>query len=204
MNEGTIVAWILIPTFLAVGVYLIWYSRRRKKLVESFADLHQLPMCPERKAQIQVALDTSFVLKDGLVRTFGQLSSLVDGFGIWMFRTVELLDLDPHAQSHSTHFNRIAALFEISADHGEFFLLDAAGQPHRKLPGRNQPNAAVVKTVRLISQACSVRHALSVTLSRGHGLIYLEPAVVGGETMADVNTLYCVAKKMRAELAEDA
>jgi hypothetical protein len=161
-------------------------------------------MCPERIDQIQAALDASFVLKDDLVREFGQLSSLVDGGGIWIFRAVELLDLDPHAQSYVTHFNRIVALFDISASHGAFFLLDPAGKPHQRLPRHSSPDPTVVEIVRRIAQACFVRHTLSVTLSRGYGLIYLEPLVVGGETMADVNTLYCVAKKMREELAEDA
>ena len=118
MNEGTIVAWILIPVFLVVGLYLIWYSQRRKQMVEAFANEHQLRMCPERKDEIQARLDASFTLEGGLIRSFSQLSSLVDGRGIWIFRAVELLDLDQHAKSYVTHFNRIVALFDISASHG--------------------------------------------------------------------------------------
>lgn len=174
-------------------------------MVESFASMHQLRMCPQRKDQIQAELDANFALEDdSLVRSFGQLSSLVDADDVWLFRAVELLDLDPHAQSYTTHFPRIAALFDVSASHGEFFLLDPSGQPHQALPRHGSPDPTVVEIVRRAAQACSVGHTLSVTLSRGHGLIYLEPLVVGGETMTDVNTLYCVAKKIRAELAGNA
>lgn len=204
MNQGAMVAWILIPAFVAVGLYLVWYAKRRKQMVESFANVHQLRMCPQCEAQIQAELDANFELEEeGLVRSFGQLSTLVNGDDVWIFRAIELLDLDSHAQSYTTHFPRIAAMFDVSASHGEFFVLDLSGQHHQILPQRSSPDPNVIEIVRRIVKECTLGHTLSVTLSGGHGLIYLEPLVVGGETIADVNTLYCIAKKMRVELTGD-
>lgn len=117
--------WILVPLFVAVGLYLIWYSRRRKKMLEAFAKNHQLRIRPEYTKELQKRLDSCFPLEDrGVVRSFGQLSSPVGGEPVWLFRAVELLDLNPHAQSYSTHHPRIVAVFDIPADLGEFFVLD--------------------------------------------------------------------------------
>ena len=204
MNEGSgsLVFWILVPLFMAVGLYLIWYSRRRKKMLEAFAKAHQLCIRPEHEKELQKTLDSCFSLNDkGLVRSFGQLSSLVGGESIWLFRAVELLDLNPHAQSDSTHFSRIAALFDISTDHDEFFVLDKSMQASKRLPRSKSPNPNVIEISKRIAKSCKARHLLSMTLARGHGLIYFEPLVTGGEKISDVNSLYCIAKNMSEKLS---
>lgn len=194
--------WILLPLFAAVGLYLIWYARRRKKMLEAFATTHQFRIRPEHKGELQKTLDSCFSLKDKrLVRSFGQLSSLVDGDSVWLFRTVELLDLNPHAQSSSTHFSRIVALFDIPTDHDAFFVLDKSLQASSRLPGSKSPDPQVREIAKRIAKACQARHPLSVTLTRGQGLIYFEPLVTGGETIRDVNALYCIAKHLGQELS---
>jgi hypothetical protein len=204
MNEGSgaDVFWILVPLFAAVGFYLFWYSRRRKKMVEKFAKIHRLRIRPEYEKELQQTLDTFFSLKDdGLVRSFGQLSSLVKGESVWLFRAVELLDLNPHAQSYTTHFPRIVALFETSTAYEEFFVLDTSMQARQRLPGSESPNIKVIETARKTALSCKVRHPLSVTITRGHGLIYFEPLVTGGETINDVNSLYCAAREINEKLS---
>ncbi len=206
MNEGSsaLVLWILVPLFAAVGLYLIWYSRRRKKMLEAFAKAHQLRISPERKGELQRTLDGCFSLEnENLVRRFGQISSLVDGGLIRIFRAVELLDLNPRARSYSTHFPRIAALFDVSTDYDEFFLLDKSMQARRRRPGSDPPSPDVAEIAKRTAASCNARHPLSVTLAHGHGLIYFEPLVTGGETMNDVDSLYCIAKGMREELGGD-
>jgi hypothetical protein len=205
MNGGsdTLVFWILVPLFLAVGLYLIWYSRRRRKMLESFARKQHLRIRPDHRQELENTLERCFSLEQpGLVRNFGQLSSLVDGGAVWIFRAVELLDLDPHGQPPSTHFNRIAAFFPVPEQvHTEFFMLDKNMQEHGMLPGQSPPDPEVVAMSRETARDCHARHALSVTLARGHGLIYFEPFVVGGETINDVNSLYCIAKSMHEKLS---
>lgn len=204
MNEvsGSLVFWILVPLFVALGLYLFWYSRRRKKMIATFAKMHQLRSRPEYDKELQKTLDNCFSLKEeGLVRSFEQLSSLVGGDSIWLFRAVELLDLNPLAQSQSTHFPRIAALFDISVNYDEFFIMDRSMQPRQRLPESTLTNPNVAEITKQIAKSCDARHALSVTLTRGHALIYFEPLLTGGETVNDVNSLYCIAQKLYEKLS---
>lgn len=46
----------------------------------------------------------------------------------------------------------------------------------------------------------NARHPVSVTLTKGHGLVYFEPLVTGGENINDVDALYCIAKNICEEL----
>jgi hypothetical protein len=202
--SGAVVLWILVPLFAAVGLYLFWYSRRREKMLAAFAKMHKLRIRPEYKKDLQKTLDTCLSLKhEGLVRSFGQLSSLVDGEAIWLFRAVELLDLNPHAQSYTTHFPRIVALFATSTDHDEFFVLDKSMQANPRLPRSKSPNNKIAEIAKRTAASCRARHPLSVTVTRGHGLIYFEPLVTGGETISDVNSLYCIARNMCERLSGD-
>jgi hypothetical protein len=206
MNEGsgTLVFWILIPLFGAIGLYLILYSRLRKKMVEAFAKSHHFQIKPEYREQVQETLDRCFSLEGkGLLRSFDQLSSLVDGKPIWLFRAVELLDLNPYAQSESTHFARIVALFDIPVVYDEFFVLDKSMQASHRLPTSRSPNPEILEIVKRIVVSCKPRHPLSVTLKGGHGLVYFEPLITGGEKASDIDSLYCIAKKMRENLSDD-
>ena len=105
--------------------------------------------------------------------------------------------------SPTTHFLRIVALFDMSTDHEEFFVLDKSMQASQRLLRSKSPNPDVVEIVKRIAESCKARHPLSVTLARRHGLIYLEPLVTGGETMSDVNSLYCIAKNLCEKLSGD-
>jgi hypothetical protein len=204
VNEGpgTLVFWILVPLFVAVGLYLIWYSHRRKKMLEAFAQTHQLMIRPEYREELQETLDRFLSIKNGvLVRSFGSLSSLVYGESIWIFRAVELLDLNPQAQSYSTHFSRIVALFNISTNYEEFFILDKSMHASQRLPGSKSPDPNITDLIKRIAVSCKARHPLSVTLTRGHGLIYFEPLVTGGEIKSDIYSLYCIAKNMSEKLS---
>ncbi|MBW1848896.1 MAG: hypothetical protein JRI53_09805 [Deltaproteobacteria bacterium] len=199
MNEtsNALVLWILVLLFTAVGLYLIWYTRRRKKMLQTFSKTHHLPIRPEREETLQKTLDSCFSLKStNMVRSFAQLSSIIDGGSIWIFRAVELLDLNPHARSYSTHFPRIAALFNASTNHDEFFVLDKSMRAAQKLPGSKTLNSDLTNIIKQIAASCNARHPLSVTLARGQGLIYFEPLVTGGETLRDIGHLYCIAKRM--------
>jgi len=197
-SSGTLVFWLLVPLFVAIGIYLVLYSRRRKRMLEAFAKTHRLSVRPEYESDLQKKLDDCFSLEaKGLVRSFAQLSSIVDGGRVCLFRAVELLDINPHAQSYSTHYPRIAAVFDMPTRLSDaFFVLDKTMRVNQRLPETEPPNSDGVETLKRIAQSCEARHSLSVTFAHGHGLIYFEPLVTGGETMSDVNSLYCIAQKM--------
>ena len=110
-NPG-LVFGILVPVFLAVGVYLLWYSQRRKKLLESFASSHNLALHPELATGLENRLSKIFDFEQtNIVRSFGQLKSVVKDDEILIFKGVELLDLSPYGRSNNTHFARISAFF---------------------------------------------------------------------------------------------
>ena len=200
-DSGALVWWILVPLFVAVGIHLVLYSRRKRKMLEAFANSHQLCISPESKEELQKTLENHFSLKqEGLVRSFEQLSSIVDGGSIWIFRVVELLDLDPHAQSSSAHFSRIVALFEVAGKYDEFFIHDRSMQVKNRVSGSNPPSPLVTKITNQTASSCNARHPLSVTLAHGRGLVYFETLVTGGETMSDIDSLYCIARKLGQEL----
>jgi hypothetical protein len=173
-------------------------------MLEAFAKAHRFRVRPEYEKEFQKTLDSSFSLnEDGLVRSFGQLSSLVHDGHIWIFRAVELLDLNPHAQSYSTHFSRIVALFDAPPGLDDFFMLNKSMQAIQRLPRSKPPNPEVTDATKRVAVSCKARHPLSVTVTHGQGLIYFEPLVTGGETIDDVDCLYCIAKGMHEKPPDD-
>lgn len=203
-GSSALVWWILVPAFAAVGLYLLWFARRRGRMLATFAEAHGHRPAPERTEEVQRTLDGAFALEEkGLVRSFGQLASVVEAGPILVFRAVELLDLSPHGQSQSTHFSRIAAFFEVKEHLDAFFLLDRSGQVRPLLPGGSAPASEVAALARRLASEGGARHALSITLARGHGLVYFEPLVTGGEKPRDLESLLAIAQGMREELARD-
>ena len=207
MNGGpaNLVMWILAPLFGMIGLYLLWYLRRRRHMLAAFARNHSFPMRSGQGAELQETLDRCFSLNDeGMVRSFGQLSSLIEATPVWIFSVVELLDLDPYASAYSTNFTRIVALFDIANDYDEFFLLDKAMQASPALPGSQPPDQDLSTMAGQTVEDCHARHTLSVTLRRGYGLIYFEPLVTGGESLDDIESLYCIAGKLHGMLQGNA
>ena len=71
----------------------------------------------------------------------------------------------------------------------------------KKLPKSKSPNPNATNISKQAAKSCKARHAISVTLKGRHGLIYFEPLVAGGETISDINSLYCIAKNMCKKLS---
>ena len=203
--NSTLVWWILVPLFIAVGIHLALYSRRRKKIFKKFAVSHHLSFKPELQRKLQNILDTSFHLKqEGLSRSFGQLSNILFNGSIWIFRAVELLDLDPNSQPYSTHFPRVVALFKAPLSLEEFFLLDKSLDITTRLPDSPVPSSEVTGCVEdCFNLHNPLPHSLSVSFSGGYGLVYFEPLIVGGETLSDINSLYSIANEFYEKLGND-
>ncbi len=195
--------WWLLILLSVVGAYLLWYTKRRHTMLETFVQAHGLTIRPELASSIQQTLDLYFSLEDpGVVRSFCQLAGIVDGDTVRLFRAIELLDLSPHSSASSTHFSRIAALFEVSTEYDDFFLLDASLKPTRRWSGSPKPDPRAVTLAKKAATASSPRHTLSITLTHGHGLIYFEPLITAGETQGDLDCLYEIARQMHYHLSE--
>lgn len=206
MDEASnpLVFWIVVPLFAAVGIHLLIYGRQRKRMMEGFARAHGFRVRPELENALEQALDRCVALDaPGLVRTFSRLASIVDAGPIRLFRCIELLDLVPYAQASSTHFPRLAATFDVAGHFAAFFLLDRSGQASPRVPGAPPPEPRLVEAVTRAAASCRARYTLSVTLARGRAVIYFEPSVTGGETRDDLEALYCIARSLRQELANN-
>jgi hypothetical protein len=194
---------ILVPLFLAVGIYLLWYSSRRRRMFETFANARGFHVDQGRAPQLVATLNHCFSLNQrGLVREFDQLTSPIAAGAVYLFRAVEILDVNPHGQSQSTHFARIIALFDVAETHEQFFMLDRSGAATARLPGAPTPTARVVEVTRHAVSEQGARHPLSITLARGKGLIYFEPLVTGGENSSDLEVLYNIALSLQDALSQ--
>ena len=192
------IGWIIGAAFAAVGLYLVWYSQRRKKMLTTFAAEHGFAIDHNRTAKLEHSLaDCLRFGIAGIVREFGQLSTPVDAGTVQIFRAVELIDLSQDTQPDSTHFSRIAAFFDISKNYDEYFLLSSSQGISNLHPIHDSPDTLAVQVATDIVRSCEARHTLSVTLRNGKGLLYFEPTVTGAENKADIEALYCIAKGMK-------
>ena len=196
-SAGSIV-WIIGTAFAAVGFYLVWYSQRRKKMLTAFAAEHGFAIDRNSTAKLEHSLANCLRFGiAGIAREFGQLSTLVVAGTVQIFRAVELIDLSQDTQPDSTHFSRIAALFDISQEYDEYFLLSNSQGISNLHPIHDSPDTIAVQVATDIARSCEARHTLSITLRNGKGLLYFEPTVTGGENKADLEALYCIAKAMK-------
>ena len=169
-------------------------------MLRDFVISRGLNILPKASVDLQKTLDSAFSLSNNLVRSFGQLRDIAEEDGVFVFRAVELLDLNPHAQSDNTHFPRVISLFDVPSDYYEFFMLDCSMSLHNKIPHSKEIDVRIRKSCQNVVTSLRPRHTLSVSLSQGKGLVYFEPRVTGGETLADVNMLYDLAKAFRNDL----
>ncbi|MBR9882878.1 MAG: hypothetical protein GYB21_04125 [Oceanospirillales bacterium] len=201
MSDEQLLLWILGPLFGAVGLYLVWYARRRRRMMRAFAREHQFPVKRTLLKPLQHCLDTAFALpQSDAVRSFGELSCVVDAGKAWLFLTVELLDLRRYGQTGSTHFARMAAVFKVSADLDAFFLIDMHGKVINRITQEPEVLPRVATAAHEAMREAGAGHTLSVTLANGYGLVYFEPLATGGEEPADLEALCKIALSLHARL----
>ncbi|MBV1789814.1 hypothetical protein KQ940_17295 [Marinobacterium sp. D7] len=193
--------WILLPLFATVGLYLIWYARRRRRMMARFAREKGLSIRRDYRKPLQRCLDNAFALpQTEATRSFGQLAAIVDAEKAWLFLAVELLDLSRYGQAQSTHFPRLAALFKVRPELEGFFLIDTLGRVEDLVPEIPPAKPGVVTAAHEAMKAHGAGHTLSVTLSNGYGLIYFEPRITGAGDRADLESLYGIAIELNKRL----
>ncbi|GGC05821.1 hypothetical protein GCM10011352_35020 [Marinobacterium zhoushanense] len=201
MSDNELLLWILLPLFTLVGLYLIWYARRRRRLMARFARERELPIRRDYRKPLQRCLDNAFALPQAdATRSFGQLAAIVDAEKAWLFLAVELLDLSRYGQAQSSHSPRLAALFKVRPELDAFFLVDTVGRVEDRLPEIPPAKPGVVTAVHEAMKGSGAGHTLSVTLSKGYGLIYFEPRITGAEDRADLESLYGIAIELHKRL----
>lgn len=196
------VFYVLIPLFVAVGVYLIWYSRRARRLMMAYARENGVRYRREDEGQLAAMLDKALGFEEpGLVRSFGQVGDIVDDKdSVQLFRTVELLDLSRYGTGQSTHFSRVAATSPASTDIELFAVVSPDLRCQSRLGsggGVPQQGAAVIQSVLAHRRP---RCPLSVTVKGRRALLYLEPHVTGSVKPEDLEYLAGVGRRLRAAL----
>jgi hypothetical protein len=206
----TRVFYILIPLFMAVGVYLLVYSRNRAVMLRRLAKERDLKHTPKDDGQMATELDKAFYLPEpGYARAFMRVRDIVrkkvqDG-AIALMRFTELLDLNPRGQSGHRHGNHLGATFPAPAGMDLFMIRQSNGHyVNQYPPGRNPAKQPGFETVRQVVEADPPAHPLSITFSRGRGLVYLMPLRTGSEKLPDARYLFGLAERLHAALRSGA
>jgi hypothetical protein len=184
------VFWILGIAFAALGIYLYIYSQKRRRLVREFASSKGLSYSREDQGNLERDLEEAFSFdRPGITRNFGRIRDVVLYEGITMFRTTELLDLNPHGSSQNTHFGRIAVYFDAPVGSEMFFLVSPELEYSNRHPTEPIPNTApfFIK-IKDTLETSPPSHYLSVTSMRGEAILYLQPAF-GSEKREDLEYL---------------
>ncbi len=196
------VAMILVPAFVLVGLWLLIYSRRRSRMLKSFATRHALVYRPGEDGGLEQELNRAFALPLPLGRDFSRVRDIAEGEGVRLFRVTEALDLNPYGQAQNTHFGRIAVFMAADTDADLFFRTRGPRKIDFVLPGETGRNQAdgTFRTLRQILADNPPPCTLSVTIRNGRFLAYLEPLVTGGEKEPDLGYLYRLATMIRQAL----
>ncbi len=175
--------------FAAVGLHLVFYSRRQAGIIRKFAESRGYPHTDRDDGSLEDQLDRAFEIEDpGCVRTFGQVRDIVSLPSCKLFRAVELIDLNPHASADSSHHARVAVVFPCTSERSGIFCIGSDLDVRQRYP--RDCDDAPARLSDLFPQAgiASPPHPLSLTLMRGNGLAYLEPAVTG--SVAETHLAY--------------
>lgn len=193
------VALVLVPLFLAVGVWLLVYSRRRRRMMTTFAARHGLAHRPADDGSLEEVLDRVFALPRPFARAFSRIRDVVEGDGVRLFRCTELLDLSRHGAAQNTHAGRIAALVDVGGASEAFLRVRRDGTLVPVLPGTHADPAGnpELEGLRRELSRNPPPHTLSVSLSGGNLLLYLEPGLTGSEKPGDVEYLFRLATGLR-------
>ena len=195
MDANSLVFILLGVAFAAVGLHLVFYSRRQAGVIRKFAESRGYPHTDRDDGSLEDQLERAFEIEDaGCVRAFSQVRDIVCLPSGKLFRAVELIDLNPHASPDSPHHARVAVIFPCASERSGIFHIGSDLGVHQRYPREDDPVSARFPDLSPQVGIAPPPHPLSLTLMRGNGLAYLEPAVTG--SMAETHLTYL------ADLAE--
>ncbi|MCG8546316.1 MAG: hypothetical protein MJE12_19130 [Alphaproteobacteria bacterium] len=192
-------AWLVAAGALTLALALWRHTvhRRRKRLIESFAEARGLIHAPHDDGRLRRVLDYAFELAAPSERIFFDIHDLATDGDIVLFRMSEQLDLGNRIKTRGEPLERIAATFSVPADIDLFFMVSRRLNVKNAHPDRRDPQSDIhFARLRQVLNERPLPHPLSVTMGRGRALLYLLPRRPGVLADGDLEFLFGLAKRL--------
>lgn len=197
---------ILIPVFLAAGIYLIIYNKKKSALFKNFSIKEGLSYQKKDDGEIENYLSEKIKIDEpGYVRTISGVKDIIRYGDMIIFRCTELLDLYKYGSPGNTHFPRVVLSFDAEPGASLFFWFDPKRGAYKSKypPDKDLENDKYFQAIKTQIKNFPPPHPLTVTLSGGTTFIYMEPLMVGCEKEPDLDYLFDLGKKLHPILEED-
>lgn len=190
---------ILIACFIAVGIYLFIYGRKRRAMLRKFSLDHGFRYSPrDEGCRLENELSDKLRIEEtGKVRGFSRIKDIVAHGDVAVFRCIQLLDLSPYDTEFNTHNHNICVTFPTDSSI-HLFVMRQNGR-YKNLLSKNKitDEDKYFKSIKNVIESNPPKQTLSITFSRGRALIYLIPLVVGSEKYDDVAYLFELGERLK-------
>ena len=199
------VFYILIPIFLALGIYLIIYNKKKSSMFRSISAARGMSYQNKDDGQIERMLSDKIKIEEqNYVRTISNVKDIIQHGEIHIFRCTELLDLYKWGNPQNTHHQRVVLFFNVPQDASLFFFVNPEKREYKSMypANKNLNEDRFFKSIKTQIEKYPPPHPISVTLSRGAAFIYLEPMIAGGEKKTDIDYLFNLGEKLKEVTAD--
>lgn len=191
------VSFLILAAALVAVARLVAFSRQQRGAIRDLARRRGVQCVDRDDGRMEAKLDRHFgIAEAGYVRSFGQIRDVVSLPEGVLMRTVELLDLDPYGSVGNPHRARAAMVFSSATEITGIFLVG----PDLSVQCIHPPfqDSRVERCRSLLSRASVPRppRPLSLTLTEGYALAYLEPRVTGAVPVTHLEYLVGLAARL--------
>jgi len=190
------VFYILVPVFILVGLWLVYYNSKKSGVMRKFAARRGMSYS-KKSPGLDDELDRVFKLETPFARGFMLVKDVITDGPVRLMRMTELIDLTPYGTPQSSHFARLAAYMPAAEGPDLVLGFGHGGEDPRVMYpiGADVSEDERVGRLMELVKASPPPHPLTVTLMNKKALIYLEPLVVGSEGESEANYLLNLAMK---------
>jgi len=201
--QGNPMIWpILIILFLSIGVHLMIYSSKRRKMLKKFAQKNNLKHIYQDNNDLEIQLNKKLAIKEnGFLRTFMKIKDIIGDGEFFLFRGIELRDLNPYGNPETTHKNHIYISFDVPEEIDLFFIMDKNSKVINLYPKDKEiEKDEYLKKIKHIIQNQTNKKNITVSLGRGKALLNTNPLVTGKETEEDLKYLLACGRAIKNSL----
>lgn len=200
--EGNAFVFVLLTvSFVAVGVWMYFWSRNQSRIIRRFAESKGLAYHEADLDGLEARVNECVALDDpDLTRVFSRLGDIVSLGRGTLFRAVELLDLNRYGRAEYVNRARVAVWFRCPAGLEGMFMLSPDMVVHQRYPEeplRVEGVRSLFESARLAAPPC----LLSLTLKHDRCVAYLEPALTGAVSHQHLEYLTGLANSLAARRA---